>query len=47
MELSRPAITAAMEKKLLAYDMALRLHVENFACDYQAIADDLQITSAK
>jgi hypothetical protein len=43
----RPQITAAMQKKLMAYDMALRLHVENFACDYQAIADDLATQPAK
>lgn len=42
-----PMITAAMENKLMAYQFALRLRCENYACDVGAIALDLKITDAK
>ncbi len=31
-----------MENKIMAHDFALRLHLENYACDYQAVAADLE-----
>jgi hypothetical protein len=43
----RPTITAAMENKLMAYQFALRLRCENYACDVEPIATDLQLPPAK
>lgn len=42
MRADRPTITLAMENKIMAHDFALRLHLENYACDYQAVAADLE-----
>jgi hypothetical protein len=36
-----------MENKLLAYQFALRLRCENYACDVKPIAEDLQMPDAK
>jgi len=43
----RPTVTAAMENKLMAYQFALRLRCENYACDVEPIATDLQLPPAK
>jgi hypothetical protein len=42
-----PTITAAMENKLMAYQFALRLRCENYACDVEPIAADLKLPTNK
>jgi len=42
-----PTVTAAMENKLMAYQFALRLRCENYACEVEPIATDLQLPPAK
>ncbi|KAI5448876.1 DNA-directed RNA polymerase I subunit rpa49 [Naganishia albida] len=44
---SKPVITPAMENKLLAWQFALRLSLENWSADIVATADDLQMTSQR
>ncbi|KAJ9104598.1 hypothetical protein QFC21_002096 [Naganishia friedmannii] len=41
----KPVITPAMDNKLLAYQFAIRLAVENWAADIEATASDLQLAS--
>lgn len=45
--LRRPVITAAMENKLLAYQFALCLIIEKYACEVEPIAADLTMPVAK
>ncbi|KAJ9098535.1 hypothetical protein QFC19_006303 [Naganishia cerealis] len=44
---AKPVITPAMENKLMAYQFAIRLAVENWAADIDATASDLQLTSQR
>ncbi|KAJ9092291.1 hypothetical protein QFC20_007419 [Naganishia adeliensis] len=44
---SKPVITPAMENKLLAWQFALRLSLENWSADIAATAEDLQMTPQK
>ena len=43
----RPIITPAMENKLLAWQLALRLSLENWSADINATAMDLQMTAQR
>ena len=43
----RPVITPTMENKLLAWQFALRLSLENWSADIAATAEDLQMTPQK
>lgn len=43
----RPVITPAMDNKLLAWQFALRLSLENWSADIAATAEDLQMTPQK